>query len=88
MPPDGFHHFIECHLTKEARRTLFLFKILKIMLPPDGCHHFIECHLTKVFSIVVFTITGFHSWEARRTLFLCKILKFNVVIVIIGCIDG
>jgi hypothetical protein len=39
MPPDGFHHFIECHLTKvfsivvfastgfdlwEARRTFFL----------------------------------------------------------------
>jgi hypothetical protein len=39
-------------------------------MPPDGFHHFIECHLTKVFSVVVFTSSGFHSWEAIRTLFL------------------
>jgi hypothetical protein len=52
MPPDGFHHYIECHLTKvfsivvfastgfdswEARKTFFLQNI------ENQCYHFDNC---------------------------------------------
>jgi hypothetical protein len=57
MPPDGFHHFTECHLTKvfykmrfastgfyswEARRTLFLQNIENKCCPCEGLRLFME----------------------------------------------